>query len=269
MVTSCPAARGDAAHASGPFFAAGSGALTTSTMPLTAWVQLSVDDGTSMRAWVARPDAGPRDRQPAGLLVLQEAFGVNAHIRDVAERFARQGYVAIAPELFHRTAPGFDGRYDDFPSVMPHLQALTPDGMIADMRAAHGWLASEGGVAATRTGAVGFCMGGRAAYLGNSALPLAASVSYYGGGIAPGLLDRASSLHGRQLFYWGGKDRNIKPEHHRAVADALREAAKPFASVEFSNADHGFFCDARPVYDPAAARESWALTLAFLADAIA
>lgn len=239
------------------------------TVPQTTYVQLSVADGTSMRAWVARPDAGAPDRRAAGLLVLQEAFGVNAHIRDVAERFARQGYVAIAPELFHRTAPGFDGRYDDFPSVMPHLQALTPDGMIADVRAAHDWLTSEGQVAGDRTGAVGFCMGGRAAYLANSALPLAASVSYYGGGIAPALLDRAPALHGRQLFYWAGRDRNIKPEHHRAAVDALRAAGKRFVNVEFSDADHGFFCDARPVYQPEAARESWALTLAFLADAIA
>lgn len=237
-------------------------------MPDSSYVQLSVSDGTTMRAYVARADAGAPARKGAGLLVLQEAFGVNAHIRDVADRYARQGYVAIAPELFHRTAPGFDGNYDDFPSVMPHIQKLTPEGLIADARAAHDWLTSQGQAAPGRTGAVGFCMGGRAAYLANTALPLAAAVSYYGGGIAPGLLDRAGSLHARQLFYWGGKDRNIKPEHHRAVADALREAGKPFVSVEFSDADHGFFNDARPAYHPAAARESWALTLAFLADAI-
>ena len=237
-------------------------------MPDTSHVQLSVSDGTTMRAYVARPDASAPDRKRAGLLVLQEAFGVNAHIRDVTERYARHGYIAIAPELFHRTAPGFDGRYDDFPAAMPHIQALTPDGMIADMRAAYGWLIADGRASEGRTGAVGFCMGGRAAYLANTALPLAASVSYYGGGIAPGLLDRAASLHGRQLFYWAGKDRNIKPEHHRAVADALREAGKVFVSVEFSDADHGFFNDVRPVYQPAAARESWALTLAFFADTI-
>src|SRR5580658_11314739 len=91
------------------------------------YVQLSVNDGTTMRAWVARPKE--KGENP-GLLVFQEAFGVNAHIRDVAGRFAREGFVAIAPELFHRTAPpGFEGRYDDFPGVMPHMTALNDSSM--------------------------------------------------------------------------------------------------------------------------------------------
>ena len=67
------------------------------------WIDLTVDDGSAMRAWVAKPEGTPA----RGLLVFQEAFGVNAHIRDVTERFARAGFLAIAPELFHRTAPGF------------------------------------------------------------------------------------------------------------------------------------------------------------------
>lgn len=85
----------------------------------TEWVDLDVADGTTMRAYVARPqDARPR----SGLLVFQEAFGVNAHIRDVTERFAREGYHALAPELFHRTAPGFEGSYTNFEAVMPHMR---------------------------------------------------------------------------------------------------------------------------------------------------
>jgi carboxymethylenebutenolidase len=77
----------------------------------TEWITLNVADGTTMRAYVARPQDA---NQHTGLLVYQEAFGVNAHIRDVTERFAREGYVAVAPELFHRTAPGFEGGYDNF-----------------------------------------------------------------------------------------------------------------------------------------------------------
>ena len=107
-------------------------------------------------------------------------------------------------------------------------------------------------------------MGGRAAYLANATTPLAASISYYGGGIAEGLLDRAPSLHGPQLFFWGGRDRRITPDHQRAVADALRAAGRTFVSVEFSHSEHGFFCDQRASYDPVAARQSWALALAFL-----
>ncbi len=88
-------------------------------------VELKVADGTKMAAYVARPqEEGPH----SGVIVLQEAFGVNSHIRDVTERFAREGYVAIAPELFHRTAPGFEGRYDNFASVVPHMKAVTHGG---------------------------------------------------------------------------------------------------------------------------------------------
>ena len=104
--------------------------------PQTEYVTLSVSDGTSMRAYVARPQGTPR----AGLIVFQEAFGVNAHIRDVTERFAREGYLAISPELFHRSAPGFEGSYSDFPAVMPHLQKLTDAGITADTRATFDWL---------------------------------------------------------------------------------------------------------------------------------
>jgi carboxymethylenebutenolidase len=229
------------------------------------YVTLNVDDNTTMRAWTARPSS-PGDFP--GLLVFQEAFGVNAHIRDVTERFAREGFVAIAPELFHRTAPGFEGRYDDFPSTMPHLGALTEPTMEADLRAAHSWLTAIG-VAETKIAAIGYCMGGRAAFLAGLTLQIACGISYYGGGIAPsakgpGLAARATNLHAPMLFFWGGLDKSITPEHALAVAGALRAAQKPFVTVEISDANHGFFCDARPAYSASAAALAWPLTLAFL-----
>ncbi len=92
----------------------------------TEFVTLQVSDGTSMRAYVARPAGNSTKRC---LLVFQEAFGVNAHIRQVTERFAAEGCLAVAPELFHRTASGFEGRYDDFPSVMEHIRALQARGL--------------------------------------------------------------------------------------------------------------------------------------------
>ncbi|MGB7232189.1 MAG: dienelactone hydrolase family protein [Candidatus Acidiferrum sp.] len=229
------------------------------------YVQLSVNDGTTMRAWTAWPkEEGPHP----GLLVFQEAFGVNAHIRDVAGRFAREGFVTVAPELFHRTGPGFEGRYDDFPGVMPHMKALNDASMAADLRASYDWLRGAAGEGVPIS-AIGYCMGGRAAFLAAITLPLAASVSYYGGGIAPnatnpGLLGRASGVQSRLLLFWGGRDKHIPPEQVRAVSDALRAAGKNFVNVEISNADHGFFCDARPSYSPAAALIAWPLTLAFL-----
>src|ERR1700685_3090030 len=122
----------------------------------TEYATLAVDDGTSMRSYVARP-AAPVAR---GLIVVQEASRVNAHIRDVSERFARRGFLAIAPELFHRTAPGFEGRYDDFPSVMSHMRALSDEGMAVDLRAADAWLTANGGSAEFPVSVVGFCLGG-------------------------------------------------------------------------------------------------------------
>ena len=106
--------------------------------PPTPYVTLSVSDGSVMQAFIARPPG--RARRP-GLLLCQEAFGVNGHIKDVARRCARAGWTTIAPELFHRTAPaGFAGSYSDFEGVRAHVQGLTVEGLEADVRAAHAWL---------------------------------------------------------------------------------------------------------------------------------
>jgi len=228
----------------------------------TEYVTLSAGDGTSLRAYVAHPAGRPR----AGLLVFQEAFGVNAHIRDVTQRFAREGYLAISPDLFHRTAPGFESGYTDMGPAFAQLRALTDPGLEADIGAAHAWLKSNG---ESQIGATGYCMGGRTACLAALTVPLACSISYYGGGIAPsqfggGLLDRLKDLGAPMLFFWGGLDHHIPAESVHAVNHALRAAGKTYTNVEFSFADHGFFCDARASYHAQAAALAWPLTLAFL-----
>ena len=205
------------------------------------WVDLKVDDGTEMRAWISRP----KEQSPTrGLLVFQEAFG----------------FLAISPELFHRTAPGFEGSYTDFPSVMPHLQAISEKGLDADVRAAFGWLERAG--LAGNVAAVGYCLGGRVAFVANSAVPLKAAASYYGGRIPP-LLGRAPRLSGPMLFFWGGLDHHVPETERQAVAKSVGGASKPFVDVTFSDADHGFFNDARSSYHPAAAAQAWTLTNAF------
>jgi carboxymethylenebutenolidase len=231
----------------------------------TQTMTLFVGDGTEMPAYVAHPVGGGSGR---GLLVFQEAFGVNAHIRDVTDRFAREGYTAIAPALFHRTGPDFEGSYTDFAAVMPHMQALTDEGQTADIRAAHAWLTHAEGGAAKSVASIGYCMGGRSSFLADTLLPLQASASYYGGGIAPGgmfpdLLGRVNDLHAPILLFWGGADTHIPPAQTRAIEDALIAAGKPYEQVTFSEADHGFFCDVRASYNPNAAPQAWALTLAF------
>ena len=235
-------------------------------MAITAIVkenaELNVPDGTRMRAYVARPaQGGPYP----GLLLFQEAFGVNHHIRNVSDRFASEGYVVIAPELFHRTAPaGFEGSYTDFPSVMAHLQAVTTETAEADIRSAYDWLRSNSQVKPDQLSSVGFCMGGRVSFLANSIVPLRTAVSFYGGGIAPGLLDRAPKLQAPSLLIWGGRDKHITPEQRKAVTEALTAEQKIYVNAEFSRADHGFFCDERAAYEPHSARQAWALTLEFL-----
>lgn len=221
---------------------------------------INVADGTEMQAYVAWAGQPPEK----GLILLQEAFGVNEYIRRMADRFAREGFLTIAPELFHRTHPGFDADYEKREGVAEAMGAVTDAGLTADMQAAYDWLLSQQ-VPGGKIAAIGFCMGGRAAYLANSALPLAASVSFYGGGIAA-LLDHVSSLHGPQLFLWGGKDAHIPPEQMRAIADALMAAGKPFVEATWSEAGHGFACDARSAYHAPSAQQALALTDTFFTE---
>ena len=225
-------------------------------------VTLSVADGTEMRAYSAFPSStGP----VAGIILLQEAFGVNHHIRSVADRLTAAGYAVIAPELFHRTAaPGQEFAYSDFGSAMPHYSAINNEDLTADLQASYDWLQSQPLVMTDKIGSIGFCLGGRVSFLANAVLPLAAAVSYYGGGTHL-LTDRAKDLHAPQLFFWGGLDAHISKEHIAEVTDAVAAAGKPFINTVISYADHGFHCDERPSYHPQAAAEAWALTLAFFA----
>ncbi len=235
--------------------------MTSGSPVIRESIHCDAAGGLSLPAYTARPGgAGPH---PA-IIVLQEAFGVNHHIRGLADRLAEHGFVAIAPELFHRTAPGFEGDYTNFQSVMPHMQAITLPGLEADLRASYGWLESQPSVQKEEIFSVGFCMGGKVSFLANSILPLRAAVSFYGARIAPDLLDRAPFMHGTMLFFWGGLDHHITPEYRKTVIDALDVSKKTYVNVEFSNADHGFFCDERASYQPQAARQSWSLMMEFL-----
>ncbi len=223
-------------------------------------ISLNVSDGTTMAAFAARP----KDTAsfPA-IIVFQEAYGVNAHIRDVTERLAAEGFVAVAPELFHRTAPGFEGDYNNFESVRKHVQAVTNEGLTADIIAVHNWLQNDARILHDKIASIGFCMGGRASFLANTAVKLNAAVSFYGGGI-DGILDRVNDMQAPQLMFWGGQDAHIGQDQISSVTKALKEKNKKYANVVFSDAGHGFFCDLRSSYNPNAAKQAWALTLEFL-----
>ena len=222
---------------------------------------LLVADGTSMHAYVAQP----QDTASApGIILFQEAFGVNGHIRNVADRLAAAGYVVIAPELFHRTAaPGLEIPYSEFATLaMPHYGAITADGLNHDIQAAYDWLQGEADVQKDKIGSIGFCLGGQVSFRANAVLPLAAAVSYYGGGTHT-ITDLAKDLHAPHLFYWGGLDEHISKDQIKQVIDAVEAAQKPYINTVISYADHGFNCDERPSYNKDAAAEAWALTLAY------
>lgn len=222
---------------------------------------LAVADGTQMHAYVARPQAsGPAP----GLILFQEAFGVNGHIRSVADRLAQAGYVVVAPELFHRSAePGLEIPYSEFATLAaPHYAAITANGLNHDIKAAYDWLQGEAGVQPDKIGSIGFCLGGQVSFRANAVLPLAAAVSYYGGGTHT-ITDLAKDLHAPHLFYWGGLDEHISQDQIKQVIDAVEAAGKPYVNTVISYADHGFNCDERPSYNKDAAAEAWAFTLAF------
>ena len=223
-----------------------------------------VSDGGTMRLHVAKPDAGKANG--GAIMVFQEAFGVNDHIRDVAGRFADLGLVAVAPELFHRGGQGTVLPYDDIPAVMKFMgENISREGLEADILATAAWLRDEAKIPSNKTASVGYCLGGRVSFMANAFVPLACAVHYYGG-IAPGFIDLVDKQHGPLLLNWAGLDPNQAPSSPRAAAYVLTAAKKDYTEIIFSQAEHGFFCDARPaIYNAGIARQAWALTKEFLA----
>ncbi|MGZ4055915.1 MAG: dienelactone hydrolase family protein [Bacteroidia bacterium] len=227
------------------------------------YVTLAVKDANEMSAYISMPEK--IETSLPALIIFQEAFGVTGHIRNVADSFAKQGYVTIAPELFHRTAPkGFEGNYADFASIAPHFHAITDAGLEADLLAAWDWLKKQSYVKQDAISSIGYCMGGRVSFLANTILPLRSAVSYYGGRVVPDLIKQAPKLHGPMLFFWGGLDKHILNEHIQTITSELDKENKSYVNVKFSYADHAFNCDARANYNKRAATEALAMTLAFL-----
>jgi carboxymethylenebutenolidase len=222
-------------------------------------IQLKTLEQTEMTCFFEEPH-GQSAR--AAVIVLQEAFGVNEHIQNIVKSFAKQGYLAIAPELYHRTAPsGWTCGYTEFNLAGPHFSAIHEDGVIADVQTCYDWLK---GRSIERVATIGFCLGGRASFLANSKVPLDAAISFYGGGISPKYLLLAERQIAPLLFFWGGKDKHILSDQIQDLKSALTLANRSFVNIEMADADHGFFCDQRPVFHRASADLAWATTLEFL-----
>lgn len=217
----------------------------------------------------ARPKAAG-DRLPA-VIVIQEAFGLNAHIREVTDRLAAEGYHAVAPDLYYRQGSRVAG-YGDLETAIALMKQLKDDQVLADLHAVVADLAADPGVRADRIGITGFCMGGRVSYLAACEIPeIRASVPFYGGGIAgaqmtPGAtppVARTAEMRGAILLHFGEKDSYIPLTAIEEVRATLEREKKSFEVHVYKDAGHGFFCNERPDFHPDSARLAWERTLSF------
>jgi carboxymethylenebutenolidase len=225
--------------------------LELKEVDMGGWIELKPEGADPIRAWRADPVGRPR----GGIVVVQEIFGVNAHIRAVSDRFAAEGYLAVAPGIFEHVEKGFDVGYDADSRARGMAIASKTDReqMLRDVAAAIE-VAKVGG----RVAVVGFCLGGTIAWAAAGRLSgLSAAVGYYGGGII-GLKDLKPRVP--TLLHFGEKDQHIPIAGVREVA-----AAHPEVEVHIYPADHGFNCDHRESYDAPSAALAWTRTLAFLA----
>ncbi len=240
----------------------------------TERVHINIDAQT-MGGYMVRPaDTTPR---PA-VLVFMEIFGVNSHIQDVTERIAKEGYVALAPDFFHRTGPGVEYGYDEtgMEEGIKLLNQLNADEMAADALAAVSFLKRKNFVIGDKIGAMGFCVGGHMTYLAACETDVVVAASFYGGGIAgaqgfggqPSTVGRTGQIEGRMLCLFGGKDAHIPMTDVDTIRAALESNAIRHEVIVYPDADHGFFCNQRGSYHEAAATDAWDRVKKLFAEAL-
>jgi carboxymethylenebutenolidase len=224
-------------------------------------VKITASDGHELDAYVATPEGAP----VGALVVIQEIFGVNAHIRRVADGYAKDGFVVVAPALFDRFEKGVELAYEgaDMQKAVGFYQKLDSVKALKDVAAAFG-LAKESGKA---VGVIGYCYGGFMSWLSatrgeNEKMQPACCVGYYAGGIGSVAKEEPSCP---VLLHFGGKDSHIGPEQ----IEAVREAHPEVTIYVYEDAEHGFNCDARASYNADAAKLARERSLAFLKENIA
>lgn len=226
-------------------------------------LELTTPDGP-MTVHEARPDADA----DAAVLVVIEAFGLNDHIRDVTQRFAEAGYDAVAPDLYHRSDPPRTAAYDDIERAMALMGDTRDELLRSDLEVTLGHL-GDLGHASEAVGVVGFCMGGRVAFLAAAQLPVGAAVGFYGGGIVRPrghrlpLVSFADQMRAPFLGLYGDQDASIPVDAVEELRTALAVDRLDHEVVRYPDAGHGFHCDDRDAYHAASATDAWARTLAW------
>lgn len=231
---------------------------------VTDWAVLDTPTGP-MRMYMARPDGGTAG---PGVLMIQDVFGLTEHLQDVCRRFAEEGLVAIAPELYHRFTSRREA-YDDEATGQSLRQQLTDGELMDDLNTAFRYLGNRGEVRSGLVGTVGFGVGGRDAFvLATRNRDVLAVVSYYGSiardePSAP--VHASATLQAPALLFFGEMDDRISAGDVDRLRDALTRLGKDHDIVTYPKVGHSFFCDARPAtYDPEAAADSWSRTIDFL-----
>lgn len=225
----------------------------------TQWIDLGGDG--RFQGLLALPPAG----KGPGLVLFQEIFGVNAHIQGVAEQYALDGFVVLAPDLFWRQQPkvqlGYEG--DERNRGIEMMKELTGPELESDIKATVAALRARPETAGRKAGAIGYCLGGRLAYIAAATTDLDAAVAYYGGGIHD-QLDRAASIKCPMQFHYAEKDDNIPMTAVEKVrATMMGKRAEVFI---YPGAHHGFNCWDRGSYDPRSAAIAHGRSLAFLGE---
>jgi carboxymethylenebutenolidase len=227
----------------------------------TAWIKVS-NDSLAIDAYLAEPLNGGIH---AAIIVIQEIFGINSHIRDVTERFAKEGYVAIAPAIFQRTAPGFEVGYSQEDTILgrSHKDQTKAAELFSDIQVTIAYLRTLPSVNGSEIGAIGFCFGGHVAYLAATLPDIRATASFYGAGIAtmtPGggapTITRTPEIQGKLYAFFGTQDPLIPIEQIDQIEAALKEHHRSHRLFRYP-AGHGFFCDQRNDYNVDAARDAW------------
>lgn len=217
-------------------------------------VSLTAKDGHTLNGYKAEPAGAAK----GGLVVIQEIFGVNSHVRSLVDKFAAEGYLAIAPALFDRVEAGIDLGYDEngFAVGREARGKLTDEMILADVDAAAAEVSSAG-----KVGLIGYCFGGYVAWISACGLDsLACAVSCYGGGVAA----RAENDRPRcpVQFHFGDKDHAIPLDDVQKVKNAHPD----IPTFVYDDSAHGFCCDDRDVYNPGACERAHGRALAFFAD---
>ena len=222
-------------------------------MVQTENITLQVADGTSMNAYVATPADGAK---LPGLLVFQEAFGVNQHIRSVADGYAKDGFLVIAPALFDRVEKHVDLTYEgeDRNKALSFMPMIKMEDALKDMAAALNYGHSESG---KKAGTIGYCWGGTLSWLSATRLDPDAAVGYYGGGIGSFAAETPTAP---VMLHFGKLDSHIPKED----IDRLQAAHPAVEIFWYDAAGHGFNCDLRSSYEPASAKLARERSLSFL-----